>query len=266
MALEGFFMSEKIFNKLLAARPGLAVCWLGNLGWLIARNGRLVAFDLDLDSSMRRALPPLSAEELAPVLDTVFITHQHGDHFNEITGRKLAARSGCRFVVPASCLEKARIVGLPEDRTRVARPGEPFDLDDLHVEPLRAIHGDRNLAVYSGANLDDCGYVLTVAGLRLLQPGDSLLTDTHLSQAGIDVLFVSPTGHNMLIEPAAKLITTIRPRHIFPQHFDTYAETADNSFWTHGYPDELCQALPPDMRRRYHKLAQGEVFVVGPAK
>jgi L-ascorbate 6-phosphate lactonase len=252
---------EPIFDRLLSCREGLAFCWLGNLSWLIRGGGRLVAFDLDLDSPPRLDPPPISANEIGPALDAVFITHEHEDHFNPVTAGKLAKASRCLFVLPANCVDKAHSLEIPDSRIRIARPREPMDLLGLRVEPLRALHGDRCLAVYRHANLDDCGYVLTIAGRRILQPGDSVLLQDHLMETGLDVLFVSPTIHNMHVAPAVALIRAFQPRFIFPQHFDTYRQTPDNEFWTHGYPDELKAALWPELRRRFHKLRQGEVFV-----
>jgi L-ascorbate metabolism protein UlaG (beta-lactamase superfamily) len=130
------------------------------------------------------------------------------------------------------------------------------------VEPLRALHGDRHQAVHAGANLDDCGYLVTIAGVRFLQPGDSVLSQDHLTLEGVDALFVSPTDHNMHVRPACILINTLKPKHVFPQHFGTYVVTPDNEFWTHGYPDELQAALPCEMQARCHKLRQGEVFAL----
>lgn len=253
---------NRLLEQLTASPPDLAVCWLGNLGWLIHAGTQLVAFDLDLDHDLRLNPAPIPTEEIAPVLDVLFITHEHGDHFNATTAAILAERSDCLFVVPATCIAKARSAGVPEARLRLARPREPFDLPGVHVEPLRALHGDRHQAVYRHANLDDCGYLLTLMGKRLLQPGDSVLLQDHLELRDIDVLFVSPTDHNMHIGPAARLIEALQPRIILPQHFGTYRQAADNLFWTRGYPDDLKAALPPVLQARYHKLEQGEVFAL----
>jgi L-ascorbate metabolism protein UlaG (beta-lactamase superfamily) len=239
-----------------------AVCWLGNLGWLLHAGGQLVAFDLDLERSSRLRPSPLSAHDIAPVLHVHFVTHEHEDHFASPTSEVLARESECLFVVPANCADKARRIGVPEERLRVAVPGMPFDLPGLWVEPLRALHGHRQRMVYRHANMDDCGYKLTLGGLTFLQPGDTLLLDEHMDHAGVDVLFVSPTEHNMLVDHAAMLINALQPRFVFPQHFDTYVPDEQNSFWTIGYPDELRAALPPPLRERYHRLTQGEAFAL----
>jgi len=253
-------VGNAILEDLTAEGPGIAVCWLGNLSWLIAAQGKLIAFDLDLDLDLRLQPSPIPTEAIAEVLDVLFITHEHGDHFNATTAGTLARLSRCHFVVPGNCEAKAIGIGVPEERLHIARPRVPFSLLGIHVEPLRALHGDRHHAVYRHANLEDCGYLLTLGGQRILQPGDSVLLQDHLELTDIDVLFVSPTDHNMAVQPAAHLIRTLAPAHVFPQHFGTYRQNGDNSFWTTGFPDQLAAALPGILRDRYHKLRQGSVF------
>ncbi len=249
-------------KQLTSVRSDLAVCWLGNLSWLIYTGTQLIAFDLDLDHDLRTHPSPIPTEEIAPLLKALFITHGHGDHFNLSTAAILAEQSNCLFVIPANCRSKARSVGVPDERIRFAHPREPFDLPGIHVEPLRALHGDRHQAVYRHANLEDCGYLVTMMGTRILQPGDSVLLQDHLELMDIDILFVSPTDHNMHIKPASILIQALQPKLILPQHFGTYQEAEDNLFWTRGYPDELRDVLPTALQARYRRLEQGEVFEI----
>jgi L-ascorbate metabolism protein UlaG (beta-lactamase superfamily) len=254
-----------ILQDLLAIRHGIGLCWLGNNGWLIRAEGKLVAFDLDLDRASRLRPSPVPTADLAPVLDVVFATHEHGDHFGEPTARLLAERSRCTFVVPANCVDRARSCGVPDSRIVVARPRQKFEIAGIPVAPLRALHGHTDFAVYRRANLDDCGYLLTVGGRTLFQPGDTVLLQDHLEDlGGVGVLFVSPTLHNMHIAASRTLIETIRPEFVFPQHFGTYRPTDQNSYWTIGYPDELRAALSPEMQQRFHKLDQGAIFRIAP--
>jgi len=252
-----------ILKRLLAAETGIALCWLGNLSWLLHADGRLIGFDLDLDRDYRAAPSPIATEGIAPHLDVHFITHEHEDHFSSITSGIMAESSTCLFVLPANCVAKGRGLGLDDDRIQVARPGEPFELDGLHVAPLHALHGGPDYAVHRGANFDDCGYLFDLGGLTFLQPGDSVLLQEHLELEGVDVLFISPTVHNMPVDRATILINALQPNLIFPQHYGTYTESENNLFWTRGYPDQLADALAKPMQQRYRKLSQGEVFTIG---
>lgn len=239
---------------------------MGNAGWLIETEDLRIGTDLDLELAGKVQEPPATAAELAGELDAVLVTHQHGDHCNLPTLWTLVRESRCVFVLPRTCLTLG--LDIPEDRLIVAEPHRPFDLLGVRVEPIHAIHGDRDFTVLTHEEgfLDglryNCGYVLTVGGRRLLQPGDSLLTEEHLGLTDIDVLFVSPTVHNMYVDRSLILINRLEPEHIFPQHFGTYQEDPDNRFWTKGYPDELAERLSGTLRRRFHRLTVGERFVV----
>jgi len=254
-------MPNGILEEMRTVEAGVAVCWLGNLSWLLCAGDRLIAFDLDLDSSKADPLhcraqdSPVPTEELASMLDVQLITHEHGDHFNGPTSQVLAERSECLFVLPADCVAKARGIGVPDERIHVARPGQPFDLMGVHVAPQRAFHSGHETP-------NDCGYLLTLGEKTFLQPGDTKLLDDHLALTGVDVLFVSPTAHNTHIDGSVRLIAALEPDHIFPQHFGTYVEHEENMFWARGYPADLQAALPERMRMRFHMPAQGQVFVV----
>jgi L-ascorbate 6-phosphate lactonase len=257
-----------VLEQVRSHTRGLAVWWMGNAGWLIKSDDVLIATDLDLEPEGKVRQPPATAESLAEHLAVLFVTHHHTDHCNPATLRALAQRSDCLFVLPRTCLAVLDDLALPEHRLIIPEPQRPFTVDTIRVEPIHAVHGDHDFTVLTREPgfIDgiryNCGYVLTIAGKRFLQPGDSLLTEEHLDLTGIDVLFVSPTVHNMHVDRSLILINRLEPSHIFPQHFGTYTETADNMFWTRGYPDELERRLSSTLRQRFHKLPQGHKFTI----
>jgi L-ascorbate metabolism protein UlaG (beta-lactamase superfamily) len=251
-------LAPRIRDEVKAHGSGLAVWWTGHNGWLIKSDGLLISTDLATEDEARLYQSPITAEELAPLLDIAFITHGHGDHFNRKTARILAEKGRCIFVMPANCVADARRLGIPEGRVKVASPRQPFQLKGVRVSPLRAIHGNPKSAVYFDANLEDCGYLIELGGRTLLQPGDSVLLEDHLFLKHVDVLFFSPTEHNMHIDPSVILINELDPAYILPQHRDTYRVTPENRFWTSGYPHEVRLRLSKPLQARYHILNQGQ--------
>jgi len=266
-AFQGDRSPDTILEEIRSHKEGLAVWWMGNTGWLIKSEGVLIGTDLDLEPERKIQPPPVRPEGLARQLDVAFVTHHHGDHFNRPTLQALAG-GRCTFVLPRTCVRRVSGLGIGEERIVVPEPGRPFEIKGIRVEPLHAIHGNQEFTVltrepdFVDSIAHNCGYVFTIGGKRLFQPGDSVLTEEHLALKSIDVLFVSPTVHNMYIDRSQILINRLEPAYIFPQHFQTYRETDDNAFWTRGYPDELKLGLARALQGRYHKLKQGEKFVI----
>ncbi len=250
---------SKLIDEIRSHKKGIAVWWVGHNGWLIKSDDILVGTDLPLETKAREATSPITAKELAGELDISFVTHEHSDHFERQTSKILLDYGDCTFVMPATCLEAARKeVGIPEERIVVAEPRTEFDVRDVHVEAVRAIHGNRNYAVYYEANLQDCGYVITMGGKRFLQMGDSVLLEDQLFLKDIDVLFFSPTEHNTYIEKSVILINALEPDYIFPQHRDTFKVTPENRFWTNAYPYEVKLRLSKSLQERYYILEMGK--------
>lgn len=254
--------SSTVLTQLRQHDSGTAVWWIGHNSWLVKSDDFLIGTDLVLVDKNLIEPPTISAAELASELDVSFVTHWHGDHFHRETSRILAEQSDCLFVMPENCLPIAEEIGIPRDRIRVAVPGEPFEIGKASVRPLRAIHGNRRFAVYEQANLQDCGYVIELNGKTFLQPGDSVLLEDHLFLDHVDVLFFSPTEHNMHIDRSVILINELEPDYILPQHRDTYRVTEDNRFWTNGYAAEVKLLLSPDLQQRYHILDHGERLAI----
>lgn len=254
--------SRQIIEEVRDHRDGTAVWWTGQAGWLIKSGGVLIGMDLVLEDAERIHHPPVTAVELAPELDIALVTHEHGDHFNNRVSRALAEHSRCTFVVPRNCLDKARKLGIPEDRIRVAVPGEAFEIKGVRIVPMRALHGQRGFAIHKNANLDDCGYLINVGGKTFLQPGDTFLLQDHLELRDVDVLFISPTEHNMFIQPSVTLINALEPDYILFQHGDTYRQTPENRFWTHNYATEAKALLCRSFQERCLIPEQGQRLII----
>lgn len=254
---------RRILEEIRSHHSGIAVWWTGHNGWLIKADGILIGTDLCLEQEDRQVPAPITATELSSVLDISFITHEHGDHFERETSRILAGKSNCMFVLPQNCFEIARReVGIPESRIKVATPRQTFALKGVEVKVLRAIHGNPKFAVFEEANLEDCGYVISLGGRSFLQPGDTVLLEDHLFLKHVDVLFFSPTEHNMHVDRSVILINELEPDFIFPQHRNTFKVTPENRYWTTAYPYEVKLLLSKPLQQRYHILEMGEKTIV----
>ena len=257
-----FSQQNRLIDEIKGHTSGTAVWWAGHNSWLIKSGDVLISTDLYLENWNRYELPPITPEEIASELDVSFVTHAHGDHFNEYTSRILLEKSSCLFVMPESCLPKARELNIPDNRIAVAKPREPFEVKGIPVNPIRAIHGNANFAIYYEANLQDCGYVITLGGKTFLQPGDSYLLEDHLFLEHVDVLFFSPTEHNMYIDRSVILINTLNPDYIFPQHHSTIDYDESSRFWAKGYPDEVKIRLSQPLKDRYYILEPGDKVMI----
>lgn len=257
-----YSQDSKLIDEIKAHSEGIGLWWVGHNGWLIKSGDLVISTDILLDYDKRIAPAPISVEELAQVLDVSFITHAHKDHFNRSTAAYLAAHSDCLFVMPESCLEVAELINIPKDRIRIAKPREPFEIKGLKVEPLRAIHGNANFSIYYKANMQDCGYLITVDSTTFLQPGDSYLLEDHLFLKNVDVLFFSPTEHNMYIDRSVILINTLNPDFIFPQHHSTVIVNESTRFWAKGYQNEVKIRLSQAMKDKYYILEQGDMVKI----
>ena len=255
---------EEQTSDLLEDNNRYSVCWLGNAGWLLRIGQINVLIDPDLEQSRSRKTLDNIPDDCLSKAHAVLITHEHGDHFNIPTVRRLVQESDCRFVLPASCMSAALRANIPEKRTITAHHFKTIAIfgERFTVMPVPAIHGGIEGAVFKRYNAADCGYLVTAMDIKLFHPGDTVLLEEHYELAPIDILMVSPTEHNTNIQQSMTLIEKLNPRYIFPQHRDTYHETDDNRFWTHAYYKELGDALNEHFKSRYHVLNQGQEFLI----
>ena len=246
-------------DEFYSLKSNLGLMWMGNDGWILNLWGTIIATDLDLHSQDRVSLPAnVDIVKMAGHIQAVFISHEHGDHFNPDTCLFLQNNSDCLFVIPKNCYREAVKIGLSDERLIIATPRIPFQLLGLNIQPVRALHGHYLGSVFREANLDDCGYIIGKDDFSLYQPGDTVLLDEHFDMKNIDVLFFSPTEHNMHIDNSVHFIQMIKPRFIVPQHYDSYKVTPENAFWTRGFPDDVYNRLTDTERSSFIKLPQGQ--------
>ena len=131
--------SRQIVEEIKADKSKMAIWWTGHNGWLIKSGNTLIGTDLALESKERQVAAPISAAELAPLLDISFITHSHGDHFERETSKILAEKGKCLFVMPSNCEEIAlNRVNIPQDRIKNSPLLKLINSESLPYEALTA--------------------------------------------------------------------------------------------------------------------------------
>jgi L-ascorbate metabolism protein UlaG (beta-lactamase superfamily)/rhodanese-related sulfurtransferase len=149
---------------------------------------------------------------LLPQADFIFVTHEHGDHFDRDAIKQLT-RTGTQFITNRRCADMAGY-GL------VMNNGDHEDLNfGIHVEAVPAYNITEGHTQFHPKGRDN-GYILTLDGLRIYIAGDtediSEMADIH----DIDIAFLPCNQpYTMTTEQLVKAAKTIKPKVLFPYHY-----------------------------------------------
>ena len=180
--------------------------WLGHSSLLVAMEGRLILSDPVFED---RASPiswmgpkrfhpsPVTARSLPP-LDAILITHDHYDHLEEPTIRKLAPKTGL-FLVPLGVGALLEQWGVPKDKIAEMDWWETRKIGSLTFTTTPAVH-------YASRGLFDlnqrlwASWAVTGAHKRIFISGDSGYFDG-FKQVGrelgpMDVTFLKIGAYN----------------------------------------------------------------------
>ncbi len=176
-------IERALADELGRPHRGLSLFWLGQAGFLLRQDERVILIDAYLSDSLaekyrgqrfdhRRMMQAPIAPDGLPRVDLVLCTHRHGDHMDPDTLKALAARHpGCRFVVPAAELSHASGLGLPADRLVAADAGVALQpVEGVLIMPVPAAH--ETLRRDDAGRHHFLGYGVFVGGIRLYHSGD----------------------------------------------------------------------------------------------
>jgi L-ascorbate metabolism protein UlaG (beta-lactamase superfamily) len=145
--------------------------------------------------------------------------------------------------------------GLPDDRIRGARYGQPIRVGEVTITPTPARHEESKGHTQRG---DCCGFIINAVGTTFWHPNDTDLLEEHLEVTGLDVLLLPIAPHVLGTEGAVKLAESSAATHIIPCHYGTYDSDV---YWCTGDPTAVRRGIS-DSARRYHQLAVGEKLVL----
>ena len=116
---------------------------------------------IDLGLSYTKTKPLLKDVEY------VLLTHQHGDHFNKDTIRKIFVNhENILFVCGEWLREKLLKIGVDNDRFITVEFGKVYELGDYKISPVLAYH-----------DVENCGYRIMKDGWKHLHITDTVLLE-----------------------------------------------------------------------------------------
>jgi L-ascorbate 6-phosphate lactonase len=222
----------KTIHEQSLAPAEAALWWLGQAGYVLRAGDATVAIDPYLtDTAAAKAPeftrlfpPPLAPEELR--VEILLITHDHLDHLDPETIRRLPAKPETWFVAPRLAALRLPELGIPADRIVPLDAGVTRTLGGVEVRGI--------FALPTGADvLDTTGYLLRFAnGRSVYHTSDSAFHPLVLAAAPRepDVMLVPINGKwgNPGPEQAAEFAAAVRPRFVLPNHYDLMALNAEN--------------------------------------
>jgi mannitol-1-phosphate 5-dehydrogenase len=242
LAREGYFKESAPL-----ADEGIAIQYLGQVGFLFRHHGLTIAIDPYLSYSVdkldgqpknfwvRNYPPPVEPGKLHDV-DLVLCTHDHLDHTDPETLRAIAAAAPkCLFAGPRVSVEEMKRGGIAAERTICLNEGVPFPFRDVLIEPVAAAHEDYETDAEGFHRY--LGYLLHWDGLTFFHAGDTVATpqlSARIKREKIDVAFlpingVSEERHkagiigNMDARAAAQFAREQRIDLVVPTHYDLYS-------------------------------------------
>ncbi len=146
-----------------------------------------------------------------PKADYIFVTHEHGDHFNKeaiatLTGGKT------QFITNARCAE---MIGYG----KVMKNGDKMQVDDILVEAVPAYNTTEGHQQFHPKGRDN-GYILTIDGLRIYIAGDTEDIPEMASLKDIDIAFLPCNQpYTMTTDQLQRAARVFKPRVLFPNHY-----------------------------------------------
>lgn len=247
------------------------ITYLGQNGFIVEWNGTEVAFDLYLSdcvreqtgSGIRNYDAPVPATELTG-LTYYFISHEHLDHLDPITVRKVGeVNAKVRFVCPLPLTQALMNLNIPKERIIPAKAGCTLELDNgIMVYPIPQKHEDFVMVDNEHAVL---GYVVEKDGFRIYHAGD-VVADRELAEklkayGPMDIMFVPINGHdwkryaedimgNMNYREALDLCDYVGTDMVVPMHYDLFDNNTENpayfvDYLYRNYPNQKFKMFMP---------------------
>ena len=146
-----------------------------------------------------------------PKADYIFVTHEHGDHFDKVALQQLTGDE-TKLITNKRCAE---MLGYGV----IMVNGQSLALDDITVEAVPAYNISEGRTQFHPKGRDN-GYILTIDGLRIYIAGDTEDIPELQDIKDIDIAFMPCNQpYTMTTEQLVKAAKTVKPKVLFPYHY-----------------------------------------------
>ena len=146
-----------------------------------------------------------------PKADYIFLTHEHGDHFDKEAIKQLTGGK-TQLIANKRCAE---MLGYGE----IMVNGQSSMFNDIKVEAVPAYNNSEGRTQFHPKGRDN-GYILTIDGLRIYIAGDTEDIPEMQNVKDIDIAFMPCNQpYTMTIDQLVKAAKTVKPKVLFPYHY-----------------------------------------------
>jgi L-ascorbate metabolism protein UlaG (beta-lactamase superfamily)/rhodanese-related sulfurtransferase len=146
-----------------------------------------------------------------PKADYIFVTHEHGDHFDKEALKQLTGDK-TQLITNKRCAE---MLGYGE----IMVNGQSSTFNDITVEAVPAYNISEGRTQFHPKGRDN-GYILTIDGLRIYIAGDTEDIPEMQDIKDIDIAFMPCNQpYTMTTEQLVKAAKTVKPKVLFPYHY-----------------------------------------------
>lgn len=246
-------------------KGAVALWWLGQNGFIFKTpEGTTAGVDLYLTDScatlpeavhldLKRRVPVfIEPEELQ--VDLFACTHNHMDHADPETIRRLRNKDTARFLGPMPACATFRAEGVESGRIEAAWPQFETEFRDIHIRGAFAMPTD-------SSDLNHMGFILRFGGGPKIYITDDtdyteLLHDTARYQPDMMITCINGGFNNLSHWEAALVAKHVRPKVAVPCHYDMFGDNSVD-------PKQFAAALhlqAPDVCYTAMKHAEPFVF------
>ena len=203
--------------------------WLGQAGMLFETDSGLrIMVDPYLSDSLvergpaMKRLTPIDERFLDLDIDVLVLTHDHGDHTDlETLKRVLAQEKSVDVLASYNAWEKVRFALPAQNNYTMFNAGTEWTRDGVTLRAVPAVHSDFHAI----------GLMFEADGLSVYVTGDTLYDRrviNALAGEKIDCFFpaINGKGNNMNPADAVRMTKQLAPKWAYPLHWDTFVNFA----------------------------------------